>query len=91
MQRDITDIAPGVLVTTSRRDATTSTVVVSGDDVVLVDPAWDPDELDWLAELATGLRYRVRAGIATHAHHDHVLWHPAFGEAPRLATHGGAR
>jgi glyoxylase-like metal-dependent hydrolase (beta-lactamase superfamily II) len=86
MQRDITEVAPGVLVTTSRRDATTSSVIVSGDEAVLVDPAWDPDELDWLAELVVGLRYRVRAGISTHAHHDHLLWHPAFGTAPRYAS-----
>ncbi len=90
MQRDVIEVAPGVLVTTSRREATASTGVVSGDDVVLVDPAWDPDELDWLAELVIGLRYRVRAGIATHAHHDHVLWHPTFGDAPRYSSRRSA-
>lgn len=37
-------------------------------------------------EFVIGMGYRVRAGIATHAHHDHLLWHPLFGEAPRWAS-----
>jgi glyoxylase-like metal-dependent hydrolase (beta-lactamase superfamily II) len=28
----------------------------------------------------------VTAGFATHAHHDHLLWHPGFGAAPRWAS-----
>jgi glyoxylase-like metal-dependent hydrolase (beta-lactamase superfamily II) len=28
----------------------------------------------------------VRAGFSTHAHHDHLLWHPSLGEVPRWAA-----
>jgi hydroxyacylglutathione hydrolase len=28
----------------------------------------------------------VAAGFATHAHYDHLLWHPGFGRAPRWAS-----
>ena len=80
------EVAPGVLVTTSRRYATTSTVVVHGNEALLVDPAWDPDELDAIADLLDERDLRVVAGVATHAHHDHVLWHPRFGTAPRYGS-----
>jgi glyoxylase-like metal-dependent hydrolase (beta-lactamase superfamily II) len=84
-------VAPGVLLATSRRDHTTSTVVVPpsariGASVLLVDPAWEPDELRALGgDLAT-LGSRVAAGLSTHAHYDHLLWHPSFGDAPRYAS-----
>lgn len=32
----------------------------------------------------------MRAGFATHAHYDHVLWHPGFGDAPRYASRRAA-
>ncbi|MHB8506087.1 MAG: MBL fold metallo-hydrolase [Acidimicrobiales bacterium] len=80
--RRLVEVAPGVLVATSRRYATTSTVVVLGGHVLTVDPAWDPDELAALAAEAP----RPHAGVATHAHHDHLLWHPALGDAPRYAS-----
>lgn len=31
---------------------------------------------------------RCVAGLATHEHYDHVLWHPDLGEVPRWATGG---
>jgi glyoxylase-like metal-dependent hydrolase (beta-lactamase superfamily II) len=90
-------VAPGVLVATSRRDHTTSTVAVlpatagHGRGVLLVDPAWDPDELaDLGAELsARGLV--PAAALATHAHYDHLLWHSSLGGAPRFASAETAR
>jgi len=84
--RELREVADGVLVATSRRYATTSTVVVSGDQAVLVDPAWDPDELAALADAADKLGLSIAAGLSTHAHHDHLLWHPRFGEVPRWAS-----
>jgi glyoxylase-like metal-dependent hydrolase (beta-lactamase superfamily II) len=33
----------------------------------------------------------VAAGFATHAHHDHVLWHPELGGPPRWASQSVAR
>jgi hydroxyacylglutathione hydrolase len=88
MRAPAVEVAPGVRVFTSRRDHTTSTLIASRDgrQAVLVDPAWEPDEL---AAIATDIRGRalvIVAGFATHAHEDHVLWHPAFGAAPRYAS-----
>lgn len=65
----------------------TNTVVVDGDaGALLVDPGILDGEL---ADIAADLRAAgqpVAAGFATHPHWDHVLWHPAFGAAPRFAT-----
>lgn len=84
--RELVEVADGVLVATSRRYATTSTVVVSADHAVLVDPAWDPDELAALADAVQARGLAIGAGVATHAHHDHLLWHPQFGDVPRWAS-----
>jgi glyoxylase-like metal-dependent hydrolase (beta-lactamase superfamily II) len=84
--RELTEVAPGVLVATSRRDVTTSTLVVSGWSVLLVDPSWEPDELAALADAISDRGLTVSAGFATHAHHDHLLWHPRFGAVPRWAS-----
>ncbi len=73
-------------VATSRREQTTSTVVISGGAALLVDPAWDPDELAWIADDLGAAGIVITAGFATHAHHDHLLWHPGFGTAPRWAS-----
>ena len=73
-------------VATSRRDLTTSTVVAVDGRALLVDPAWEPDELAGIADGLAGLGIEVVAGFATHAHHDHVLWHPRLGPAPRFAS-----
>ena len=73
-------------VTTSRRDLTTSTVVIAGHRALLIDPAWDPDELAGIAADLRRLGVTVAAGFATHAHHDHVLWHPGLGPGPRFAS-----
>jgi glyoxylase-like metal-dependent hydrolase (beta-lactamase superfamily II) len=89
-------VAEGVLVRTSRRLATTSTLVLgdrtpAGRAALLVDPAWEPDELSAIAAEVAALGGHVVAGFATHAHHDHLLWHPALGEVPRWATARTAR
>lgn len=82
-------VTPDVLVAVSRRDTTTSTVVRTSPgsgDVLLVDPAWELDELETLADDLDELGLSVVAGFSTHAHFDHLLWHPRFGEAPRWAS-----
>jgi hydroxyacylglutathione hydrolase len=81
---DNPDLRVGV--TTSRRESTTSTVVVAGSTALLVDPAWDPDELRWIATDLAAAGITVGAGFATHAHHDHVLWYPDLGDPPRFAS-----
>jgi len=84
-------VADRVGVRTSRRELTTSTVIVSGPSALLVDPAWDPDELDRIADQLAAAGLDVSAGFATHAHQDHLLWHPRFGAAPRWASRATAR
>jgi glyoxylase-like metal-dependent hydrolase (beta-lactamase superfamily II) len=83
------EIAPGVWVATSRRYSTTSTVLLDGHGgAVVIDPAWDPDELAAIPADLTELGVRCVAGLATHEHYDHVMWHPDLGEVPRWATPG---
>lgn len=65
---------------------TTSTVVVESGRALLIDPAWMPDELDALAAALRGRGLPVAEGFATHAHHDHLLWHPLFGDVARWAS-----
>ncbi|PJI91120.1 MBL fold metallo-hydrolase [Luteimicrobium subarcticum] len=89
--RSLVEVAPGVLVATSRTMTTTSTLLAGGSDVLLVDPAWHPDELDGLVAAVRGRGLCVVGGLATHAHHDHLLWHPGFGDAPRWASVATAR
>lgn len=84
------EIAQGVLVATSRVMSTTSTVLVGGGRALVIDPAWLPSELEALADEAAGLDLEAIGGFATHAHHDHPLWHPGFGDAPRWASHPNA-
>ncbi|ROS23697.1 MBL fold metallo-hydrolase [Cellulomonas sp. PhB150] len=84
--RALVEVAPGVHVATSRVMATTSTVLVGPRGVLLVDPAWVPSELDALATTLDERDWRVVGGFATHAHHDHLLWHPRFGDVPRWAS-----
>ncbi|SIR96317.1 MBL fold metallo-hydrolase [Microbacterium sp. RURRCA19A] len=80
------EVAPGVLVATSRVMQTTSTVVVEAGRALLIDPAWMPDELDALVASLRERGLTVAEGFATHAHHDHLLWHPEFGSVPRWAS-----
>lgn len=80
------EIASGVLVFTSATMSTTSTVIADGEAALLVDPAWQSDELVGIADELDLRGLQVELGWSTHAHHDHLLWHERFGSAPRLAT-----
>jgi len=53
---------------------------------ILIDPAWDVDELEALADTLDHLGLTPVAGLSTHAHFDHLLWHPRFGDVPRYAS-----
>ncbi|MFE5337695.1 MBL fold metallo-hydrolase [Isoptericola sp. NPDC056573] len=84
-----------VLVRTARRLRTTTTLVLApgggavddGRAALLVDPAWEADELVAVADETSARGGRLVAGYSTHAHHDHLLWHPRLGlEVPRWAT-----
>ena len=86
MTRAAVEVAPGVHVMTSRRYATTSTVVIGGDEALVIDPCWDADELAGVAAFLAAEETQCAAGLATHLHYDHVLWHPDLGEVPRWSS-----
>jgi glyoxylase-like metal-dependent hydrolase (beta-lactamase superfamily II) len=78
-----------IYVATSRRYETNSTVILDGHGgALVVDPSWDADELAAIPEDLRTLGVRCVAGLSTHMHYDHVLWHPELGEVPRWASAG---
>lgn len=86
MARKLAQITDDVWVATSRNHTTTSTIVARDGRALLIDPAWEPDELTGLAEAIQALGLEVTTGFHTHAHHDHLLWYGALGPAPRWVT-----
>lgn len=80
------EVAPGVLVATSRFMATNTVVIAHGRDALVVDPGVHVDELEELAAQLLGRRLTPVGGFATHAHWDHVLWHRDLGDVPRWAS-----
>ncbi|HEY1915988.1 MAG TPA: MBL fold metallo-hydrolase [Streptosporangiaceae bacterium] len=83
----LTEIADGVLVGTSERFTTTTTVVIGPDHgCLLIDPAVTPGDLAELAAELAGRGLAPRAGWATHPHWDHVLWSQALGDVPRYTA-----
>jgi len=79
-------VAEGVLVHESEFIQSNSIVVQGRDGVLLIDPGITRNELVDLANDLRDLGRPVVAGFATHPHWDHVLWHEAFGDAPRYGT-----
>jgi len=85
----LVEVADSVWVARSRRYETNSTVLLDGHGGALViDPAWDPDELAAIPADLAALGVRCVAGLSTHVHYDHVMWHPDLGDVPRWATPG---
>jgi hydroxyacylglutathione hydrolase len=83
----LTEVAPGVLVTTSELYVTTTTVVVGpGGSCLLIDPAVTVPELAGLAAELAARGLRPQAAWSTHPHWDHVLWTARLGDAPRYAA-----
>lgn len=79
-------VAEDVFVHESEFIQSQTVIVQGGSGVLLVDPNITGGEL---AAIADDLRERgqtVAAGFSTHPDWDHVLWHPAFGDAPRYGT-----
>lgn len=89
--RELTQISDSVHVAVSRLMHTTSTVITDGTSALLIDPAWLPDELDALGAWLANRELNVIGGFATHAHHDHRLWHPSFGTPHRWGSVETAR
>ncbi|MCF6743058.1 MBL fold metallo-hydrolase [Blastococcus sp. KM273128] len=79
-------VADDVLVHRSELLQNNAVVVRGRDGVLLVDPGLTGDEMACLAGDLAGLGRPVVAGFATHPDWDHVLWHPALGDAPRYGT-----
>jgi glyoxylase-like metal-dependent hydrolase (beta-lactamase superfamily II) len=90
--RRLTEIAPGVWVAQSRFYVQNSTVILDGHGgAIVVDPAYYADELAAIPADLAALGVSVVAGISTHQHYDHVLWHPDLGDVPRWSTPGTVR
>lgn len=83
-------IAEDVWVHESEFLISNSTVVRGRDGVLLIDPGITESELDDLAHDLEHMSLPVVAAFSTHPHWDHVLWHPALGDAPRYGTATGA-
>jgi glyoxylase-like metal-dependent hydrolase (beta-lactamase superfamily II) len=69
---------PGALVLTSRIWQTTALALRAGDEAMLVDSPYFPDELDALPGLLAQAGFEVDALLATHADFDHLLARLAF-------------
>ncbi len=82
----LTEVAAGVLVHQSNLLRNNSVVVEGRTGVLLVDPGVTETEMGCLARDLRALDRPVTAGFATHPDWDHVLWHSAFGAAPRYGT-----
>lgn len=83
----LSEITGGVLVGTSERYMTTTTVVAgSGGRCLVIDPAIMPADLAALAAELAARGLRPAAGWSTHPHWDHVLWSRELGEVPRFAV-----
>jgi hydroxyacylglutathione hydrolase len=89
--RELTEVAPGVLVATAVPYTTTSTIITgTGGGCLVVDPAVTVAEIDGLAAALAARRLRPEAAWSTHPHWDHVLWAAALGDVPRYATPAAA-
>jgi glyoxylase-like metal-dependent hydrolase (beta-lactamase superfamily II) len=87
-----TELLDGVWLHTSKRAATTTTVIALGDhECMVVDPAMEPPDLVEVAELVREVGRTVTVGWSTHPHWDHVLWSSRLGtEVVRFATRRNA-
>jgi glyoxylase-like metal-dependent hydrolase (beta-lactamase superfamily II) len=70
------------VVVTSRMWQTTSTAIRAGEEAMLIDSPYFPDELEALPALLTQAGFQVSALLATHADYDHLLGRAAY---PALA------
>jgi glyoxylase-like metal-dependent hydrolase (beta-lactamase superfamily II) len=71
-------VHPDVLVITSRMWQTGAVALRAGDEVMLVDSPYFPDELEALPGLLAGAGFEPDALVATHADFDHLLGRLAF-------------
>jgi glyoxylase-like metal-dependent hydrolase (beta-lactamase superfamily II) len=75
-------VHPDAVVVTSRMWQTTCTAIRAGDEAMLIDSPYFPDELDALHALLGQAGFEISALLATHADYDHLLGRAAY---PQLA------
>jgi glyoxylase-like metal-dependent hydrolase (beta-lactamase superfamily II) len=83
-------VAEGVLIHESEFLQSNAVVVQGRAGVLLIDPGIEGSEMVCLADDLSESGLPVVAGLSTHPHWDHVLWHAKLGEAPRYGTAGCA-
>src|SRR5215212_6672819 len=83
-------VADGVWVQQSEWVWSNAIVVRGEGGLILVDPGIDGSDLNQLADDVDRLGLPVVAGLATHPHWDHLLWHSRFGDVPRYAAPAAA-
>jgi len=71
-------VHPDAVVVTSRIWQTTCTAIRAGNEAMLIDSPYFPDELDALPALLGQAGFEVTALLATHADYDHLLGRAAF-------------
>jgi glyoxylase-like metal-dependent hydrolase (beta-lactamase superfamily II) len=86
----LNEVADGVWVRQSEWVWSNSVVLRGDEGLVLVDPGIHGSELVQLADDVDRLGIPVVAGLATHLHWDHLLWHARFGDVPRYAAPAAA-
>jgi glyoxylase-like metal-dependent hydrolase (beta-lactamase superfamily II) len=79
-------VAEGVLVHGSEFVESNAIVVEGTAGVLLIDAGVHGDEMATIASDLADRGLSVVAGFSTHPHWDHLLWHEAFGTAPRYGT-----
>lgn len=87
----LTEVAEGVWVRQSEWVRSNAIAVRGARGVLLIDPGITGTDLEELADDLDVAGLPVIAGLSTHPHWDHLLWHPRFGDVPRYATSEGAR
>src|SRR6476659_1368630 len=87
----LNQVADGVWVRQSAWVWSNAIAVRGEGGLILVDPGIDGSDLDQLADDVDRLGIPGVAGISTHPHWDHLLWHPRFGDVPRYATPANAQ
>jgi hydroxyacylglutathione hydrolase len=66
---------------------TNSTVILTDDAVLVVDPAWLPDEVLAIQQYAESIRGRRSLFLVyTHSDYDHIIGHGAFRPDKVFAT-----
>jgi len=90
VERELTEVAPGVWTATAVIWTSLTTVIVAADgSSLVVDPGITVAEIAGLARSISAHGWSVSAGFSTHPHWDHVLWADALGAGPRWATARG--